>query len=388
MDDVYERLVREIMLWLPEPIRSLVGKLGRAAVVELEEIRLRVGRPLALEAGGRSLFLTPEAGLTEDKGKGYKVSSQDLARLLQLVSQASLYALEEELRQGYITLPGGYRVGLGGEAVVEGGRIRHLKHISSASIRLSRQVPGCADAVMPFVLRNHGGHPYRTLIVSPPRCGKTTLLRDMVRQLSDGVRGSGFPGVNVVLVDERSEVAGCYHGMPQNDVGARTDVLDGCPKGEGMLMAIRALSPAVVATDEIGTPVELAAVQEMLNAGVAVVTTVHAADLGELSRRTAWAAVLEQQVFERFIIMGRSCGSGTIEKILAADGRTVLLGRPLRASAGAGGLGGGGEAGVVAENGRSANGGPGLRVHRPGSGPELCLAAPAVARPAGGLANA
>lgn len=335
MADVCERLAREIAPWIPEPIRSLVGKLEPQLVVELEEIRLRVGRPLALEVGGRSLFLTPEARLTGDRDQGYLVGSQDLARLLQLVSQASFYALEEELRQGYITIPGGHRVGLGGEAVVQGGRVRHLKHISSASIRLSRQVPGCADAVMPFLIRNNGGPPCRTLILSPPRCGKTTLLRDIVRQLSDGVPGLGFPGVNVVLVDERSEVAGCYHGIPQNDVGTRTDVLDGCPKGEGMLMAVRALSPAVVATDEIGSQEDLAAVREMLNAGVAVVTTVHAASLEELRRRPAWAAVLEQQVFERFIILGRSLGCGTVEKVVAGDGKAVLLDRPLRAVPGA-----------------------------------------------------
>lgn len=336
MGDVCEHLAREVIPWIPEPIRSLVGKLEREIVGELEEIRLRVGRPLALEVGGMSLFLTPQARLTRDKDQGYVVGSQDMSRLLQLVSQSSFYALEEELRQGYITIPGGHRVGLGGETVVQGGRINHLKHISSASIRLSRQIPGCADAVMPFLIRKNGGLPYRTLILSSPRCGKTTLLRDIVRQLADGVGNLGFPGVNVVLVDERSEVAGCYHGIPQNDVGTCTDVLDGCPKAEGMLMAVRALSPAVVATDEIGSQEDLAAVREMLNAGVAVVTTVHAASLEELRRRVVWADILEQQVFERFVILGRSCGCGTIEKILAADGRTVLLGQPLRGTARAG----------------------------------------------------
>ena len=208
---------------------------------KLYEIRLRVGRPLFLTYDGGECFL-------RNRGEEpYVVTQEDLKETLEYVTGYSLYAYEEEIRQGFISVQGGHRVGVTGKVILDGGKIRGMKYISCINVRLAHEIQGCAEEVMPYIqTKDWVAH---TLIISPPRCGKTTLLRDIIRQISNG--REGIPGQTVGVVDERCELAGCYQGVPQNDVGMRTDVLDGCPKAEGMQMLIRSMSPAVVAVDEL-----------------------------------------------------------------------------------------------------------------------------------------
>lgn len=323
------RFQQEILPLVGEPLRSILGHLAPEAVASLEEVRLRLGQPVAAQTGQTSFFVAADGRLVTGGEQAYVVTAEDIQVVMQLVSRASIYALEEELRQGYLTVPGGHRLGLAGEAVLEGGRLHHLKHIAAINIRLARELPGCADAVMPFLIDRRENRVYRTLLVSPPRAGKTTLLRDIVRQLSDGIPELGWGGVNVALVDERSEIAACYRGRAQHDVGRRTDILDGCPKAEGMLLAVRSLSPAVVATDEIGSAADLTAVAETLNAGVAVVATVHAGNLGELQARPLWQEFWSRLACERLVVLNRTLGVGTVGGILDGRGHP-LLERPLR----------------------------------------------------------
>ena len=188
----------------------------------LQEIRLRAGYPVILLYAGKEKILTA------------KVTERSIRETLDYVSNYSLYAYENELKQGFITIEGGHRVGMAGQVLVENGRVKNLKHISSLNIRVSHEIFGCADKLFPYI--THHKQIHHTLIISPPRCGKTTLLRDMIRQISDG--NHWVKGCSVGVVDERSELAGCYQGIPQNHMGMRTDVLDGCPKAEGMLMLI------------------------------------------------------------------------------------------------------------------------------------------------------
>jgi stage III sporulation protein AA len=197
--------------------------------------------------------------------------------------------------------------------VTEGGRIRTLKPVASLNIRIAREVPGAADALLPQLVR--GGRFLSTLLISPPQAGKTTMLRDLVRQLSTGVPRLRLPGLKVGLVDERSEVAGCYLGVPQRDVGPRTDVLDGCPKAEGLMLLIRSLSPQVVAADEVGRPEDAQALMEALHAGVAVLATAHGSCLADVRRRPAMAELLRAGAFERAVLLGRSRGPGTVEAV-------------------------------------------------------------------------
>lgn len=313
--------VAEVLHVLPPHLRSLVAALPPAVLGQLEEIRLRQDRPLALGLVQGDAFLSPAGCLVGDPEQAYRVTAPDMERTIQLVTGSSLYALEEELRNGFITLPGGHRVGLTGKAVVEGGRVRTLKHIGSINIRVSREVPGLATPLLPHLIDRRHRTVYHTLIFSPPRCGKTTLLRDLIRQVSNGVPELELPGQRVGVVDERSELAGCYRGIPQRDVGARTDVLDGCPKAEGMTMLLRSMAPQVIATDEIGRAEDVAALEEVFHAGVRVLVTVHGSSLRELASRPALQHLFSLKVIQRFVLLGRSRGVGTVEEIW--DGQTL-----------------------------------------------------------------
>ena len=189
------------------------------------------------------------------------MSKREIEETMEYVANYSMYAYEEELRQGFLTIGGGHRVGVVGKAVSEDGHIRSMKYISCINVRIAHEVRGCADAVMPYVAGR--GDVRHTLIISPPGCGKTTLLRDMIRQISNG--GKHCRGRTVGVVDERSELGGAYRGIPQNDLGMRTDLLDCCPKAEGMMLLIRSMTPQVIAVDEIGGEEDIRAVETAVN---------------------------------------------------------------------------------------------------------------------------
>lgn len=315
----------EVISFLVPWVQHLLAKLAAGVLSELEEIRMRQGQTLLLRVGTKEFGITEEGILTNRLEEGVTIRADDLLKTLQIISQSSIYALEEELRSGFLTLPGGHRVGMVGQAVIERGRIKTLKHISGLNFRIGRQVLGAADRVIPYLIDNRNSRVYHTLLVSAPQGGKTTLLRDIIRQLSDGIPGLGFPGINVGVVDERSEIAGCYAGKPQKAVGRRTDVLDRCPKAEGMLMLLRSMSPQVVATDEIGRREDAAAIEDLLNAGVTVLTTVHGSSLIDIEQRPVIRDLMGQKIFERLILLGRSRGAGTIEAIVdGRSGRTLM----------------------------------------------------------------
>lgn len=325
-----DRFHREILPLLAPGVRQHLAQLAPEVVAQLEEVRLRLGRPLAVVTALGPRFVTPGGRLTAESRAGYRVSAEDLRRTLEAVSQSSWYALEERLREGFLTLPGGHRLGLAGEAVLDGSQVKSLKNVTSLNVRLAREVPGCAAAVVPYLLDREAGLPCHVLIVSPPRAGKTTFLRDVVRSLSTGLPHLGLPPLNVGLVDERWEIAACFGGVPQNDVGPCTDVLAGWPKARGMLVLVRTMSPQVVATDEMGGAEDLAALREVLNAGVKVVATVHAAGLAELERRPGWRELLAQNVFERYVVLSGRCGPGTVEAVLEASRKQAIFKGPWR----------------------------------------------------------
>lgn len=302
--------MESLLKMMPKMIQSGLMALDDRQRQELQEIRLRIGQPIILKIRGE------EYGLCENGccllSKGMTITRQGLNELLRCMSDFSLYALEEELKQGFMTLEGGHRVGLVGKVVLEQNQVKTLRYISGMNIRIAHEVLGCSEKVMPYIVgRDKVCH---TLIVSPPGCGKTTLLRDIVYQLSEGFHGYGPYTVGVV--DERSEIAACYQGVPQNHLGKRTDVLDGCPKVEGMRMLLRAMAPQVVAVDEIGKSQDCEALQEMLNAGVTLLCTVHGKDEKECLQRPYLKTLLEEGLFERLIILSHRQGPCTVEAIL------------------------------------------------------------------------
>lgn len=311
----------EIYPVLPFTVQSLIKQVPKHFFPHIEEIRLRQAKPLMIAVGNQDLMFDSNEWTTGATNP-YIVTKEDMSRTLQLISQGSIYAWEEELKNGYLTLPGGHRVGIVGKALLEQGKLKTLKNISGFNIRVARAIPGVADKILPHLIAK-SGRIYSTLIISPPKAGKTTLLRDVVRQLSLGV--PPLKGLNIGLVDERSEIACCYNGVPQMDVGIRTDVLDGCPKARGMIMLIRSMSPDLIATDEIGRPEDVVAIEEAINAGVTIVATVHGKDIDDIKKRPNMNRIIRHGFFNRYIILGFSRGVGSIEDIIdGASFKSVL----------------------------------------------------------------
>ena len=277
---------------LPPRLRKAALSLPEEARCRAEEFRLRAGRPMSILLDGRE---APSACV---------VQTEDLEALCNLATEFSRYAASETLRSGFLPIRGGGRIGLCGTAVVKGGIVTNLKDFSSAAIRIARPCPGIAEGLLPQLLE--AGTVPSVLILSPPGGGKTTLLRDLIRCLSDG--SASFPGQRVALVDERSEVAVCYQGEPQMDVGARTDVLDGCPKALGISLVLRTMNPQIIAVDEVTVREDLTAILMAANCGVKLLATIHAADREELKRKPLYARLLAAGIFEKAICIQAASG--------------------------------------------------------------------------------
>ncbi len=311
------RMLNAIIPYLSPQVGQIIKLVDPQQLEQLEEIRMRSGQPLLLKIGEQEFTISQPGGLGQDLRKAYMVEADDVYRTILSISDNSLYAFEEEIRRGYITIPGGHRVGLAGQIVMENDQIKTIKEFSSLSFRIARQVKGCSHALLEHIYRQQP-RPVSTLIISAPGCGKTTILRDLARSIADGSKLR--PACTVSVIDERSELAGTYRGQAQMDLGCRTDVLDGCPKALGMMMAIRALSPQVIITDEIGRSEDIDALQECSNAGVSVIASLHARDLNEARRRPLIRQLLEMGVFQTLITLSRGKGPGTIEEIVRWDG--------------------------------------------------------------------
>jgi stage III sporulation protein AA len=311
---------------LPPDVQARVQALPLDIRLRIEELRFRVGQPVQVCGLGLNGFLHAKAGLTDTVDASCLVTEDHISRVLQAATQASLYAVEDELRRGFVTMPGGHRVGVAGRAVLtDAGTIRTIRSIHAVNIRIAREHIGISQSIHPYVVHPESGRPLNVLLISPPQCGKTTMLRDMVRAYSEGQVTGVRRGLKVTVVDERSEIAGSVAGVPQFHLGPRTDVLDACPKAEGMLMAIRSLSPDVVATDEIGRDEDSTAILDATHAGVSVLATAHAHTVDEWRKRPAMASLFAAHAFDRYVVLSRRRGPGTVEQVL--DARGMPLGR-------------------------------------------------------------
>lgn len=271
-------LEEQLLRLFPVHIREKL----RAADIDqstLEEIRVRAGQPLMFLYGDGERFLTRDGGgLVRGQNNCVTMSGHDLEEMVGFLCSYSMYAYEEQLRMGYLTLQGGHRVGVAGEAALSCGRIVRLQHIYFLNIRIAREKKGCAKMLVDAV-RSAGGI-HNTLIVSPPGVGKTTYLRDAIRILSEG--DAHHAGMKVGVVDERSELGAGYLGIPQNDLGPRTDVLEGAGKSEGIYMLLRAMSPQVIAVDELGARDDFEAVSRAFHSGCRLIGTIHGENVESL----------------------------------------------------------------------------------------------------------
>lgn len=277
---------------LPGRLSLLALSIPSHQMAKAEEIRLRTGQPVFLSMPEGEMAL-PQT----------RVISDDLEYVLDRVTEFSPYTAAESLRQGYVTGEGGFRVGVCGTILSDEGQSRGIRDISSLAIRIPRERENLAHPLLGQLL--HRGRPVSTLLLSPPGGGKTTLLRDLVRLVSDG--SELCEPMRVSLVDERGEIAAMYRGVPQLSVGRHTDVMDGCPKSLAVAMLMRSMTPQVIAVDEIALASDVSAVISAVNCGVVLLATVHGSSVDELMERPALEELFSCGVFKRVVVI---CGRG------------------------------------------------------------------------------
>lgn len=258
---------------------------------ELQEIRIRVNKPIILKL--RKLEVVIE----------YEVSQTEILQIVEKLCNNSIYAYKNQMCEGFITIKGGHRVGLTGSAVMDNGKIINIKYITSLNFRVAREVENCSYSILNQVVDIKNDTINNTLIVSPPGKGKTTMLRDLIKNISNGIPKINFRGRNCGVVDERGEIAAMYKGIPQNNVGIRTDIIENISKAKGMKMLIRSMSPEVIACDEIGSKEDIQAIKEAMLSGVKGIFTMHGRNLNDIKANTYINELVENKTIEKIIFL-------------------------------------------------------------------------------------
>ncbi len=269
----------------------------------LEEIRIRTNRPILLKIGQ-----------TEKKIE-YIISAEEILETLQHICDNSIYSYQSQICNGYITMQGGHRVGITGNCVIKDGKVSNINYISSLNFRIAKQVLGASSKMIKYVINEEENTIYNTLIVSPPGVGKTTILRDLIRKLSNGIEQIGYLGMNIGVVDERGEIAAMYRGIPQNDVGIRTDVLDNVTKAIGLNMLIRSMAPKVIVADEIGNKEEIQPIMQAICSGIKGIFTAHGSSIENIKLNPTLRELAENGVFEKIIFLSDKKEKGEIQKV-------------------------------------------------------------------------
>lgn len=295
-----EQIGKEMVFfsYIPHSIRK---HLYSTKTDDLEEVRFRLGQPVMLYFSSGQLFLGKNGCLTSSQQNLYYCTRQDIDEGLELITSSSVYAVEEQIRRGFVTVSGGHRIGVCGSGVITNGQVSFLNDICGLNYRFAHEHIGVSDKIFPYIYS--GGKVQNTLIIAPPGCGKTTMLRDIIRHISE-------TGKKVSVVDERAEIAGMSEGYASFDLGYQTDVLECVSKDVGMIMMLRSMSPDVIVTDEIGTQKDFLALQELSRSGVAIIATIHGSNRGEVIKKH------DLDCFSSFITLGRNKENGfTIEEI-------------------------------------------------------------------------
>ncbi len=292
-------MIDEILKVLPNYISNEIIRLNCSQ--NITEIRLRTKCKVIIVCGKKEIVLdcitTPKVILD----------------ILLNVSKNSIYAIQNDLNNGFVVIRGGHRIGISGEVVYVDGKIKNIKNICSLNIRVARQIYGCADRILTEIICNNQF--LNTLIVSPPGCGKTTLIRDIIRQTSNGIPSLNFKGKNVALIDERGEIASVYEGVASLDVGVRTDIMSNVNKASGMKMMIRSMAPDIIATDEIGKKEDITAIKEAILSGVKVIFTMHGDSIKSILKNENIKELLDLNIFSKIVILSSGKVPGIVEKI-------------------------------------------------------------------------
>lgn len=283
--------------YFPKHIKeALENNISEEEVNIIEEIRIRINLPIIVKL--------------EEKEKiiDYKVSTEDINYIFQKICENSIYAYQNQIANGFVTIKGGNRVGIVGTAVVQNGKVTNLNYVSGLNFRIAQEIIGCSNKIMPNIIR--GETIYNTLIIAMPGMGKTTLLRDIIRNLSNGFTDGNtkIKGQNISVIDERGEISATYRGSSQNDLGIRTDVLNDIPKAIGMKMAIRSMAPQIIAADEIGSVDDVNAIQYAICCGIKGIFTAHGNSVEDVKKNTELKSLIDNKIFEKFIIIKKEDG--------------------------------------------------------------------------------
>ncbi|MDR1101673.1 MAG: stage III sporulation protein AA [Clostridiales bacterium] len=283
---------------ISERVRAQLAKISDAEWEKIEEIRLRNNRPVAVEGQFGRRYLSREGKLLAGLESAYNITSEEIIETLELMSESSIYAFVDEIKEGFITLQGGHRVGICGRAIVRNGVITNICNVSGLNIRIAKEIKGASDGVVKV-----NALPENLLIISPPNCGKTTMLRDIACKAGNLYK--------VGIVDERGEIAGFYKGVAQYDIGVNSDCMDLCPKSLGIDMLVRSMSPEVIVVDEIASNEDMRAVRNAANSGVRVIASAHGFGVEDVMRRIN----ICMEVFSEVVILSRKSGGFSHVKI-------------------------------------------------------------------------
>ena len=286
--------IDEILRYFPNKIYQIFFNLfqeNSKIAEELQEIRMRAERPIILKLRERDLILQ------------YNITQAEILQIVERLCENSIYAYKNQICEGFITVKGGHRIGLTGSCVIENGKIINVKHISSLNFRIAREVLNCSTRVLREVIDIENKSIYNTILVAPPGRGKTTMLRDIIRRLSNGIDEINFKGKTCGVVDERGEIAAMYKGIPQNDVGIRTDVVENISKAKGMKMLIRSMAPEVIACDEIGSKEDVEAIHYALYSGVKGIFTMHGKNIEDIKNNKQIYELIENREIQKVVFL-------------------------------------------------------------------------------------